>query len=326
MRATKEQIRTLWASLDAIISPGSGETTLIIHDSATQEVHETFRAALALGGVDASAFELPDDRPLTDIPVELMNMLDELKPTLCFNQLYGYAEETPFRIALFHRQVELGARAGHSPDVTMDMVLGPMLSDVGRMRELGRRLMDAMRGATEMEVTSPGGTNATFSISGRKPQWDLEIAAGEMGNLPAGECWWAPVEESMNGVLVIDGSIGDLKKLYPPLTVEVKDGRVTGMECEDPSLTEILQDLLHVDDQSDLLGELGIGLNPGAKITGLLLEDEKALNTLHFAFGQNTDMHGGCNSSMTHRDFIIRQPNLKRTDTGEFVMKLGEIL
>ena len=230
------------------------------------------------------------------------------------------------RIALFGIQEELGARVGHSPDVTTDMVLGPMLADVPQMKELGSRLMRAMDGATDMEVTSPGGTRATFSLRGRKPKWDLVIGTGEMGNLPAGEVWWGPVEDSMNGVLVIDGSIGDMKKIYPPLKMEIKSGRVIGMQCEDTSLPKMLEQLLHVDEQADLLGELGIGLNSNASITGLLLEDEKALHTLHFAFGFNTDMPGGRNTSSTHRDFIIMRPCLKRLENGKEIMRNGEIL
>ena len=314
------------ASLKEIIGPSRGEIAFIVYDDSTKDVFETFTAALEMDGVDVHGYELPGKRPITKLPGKLLELLNELKPTLCFNQLFGYPEETPLRIALFGIEEELGARVGHSPDITMEMVLSPMLADVPRMKELGSRLMKAMDGATEMEVTSTAGTNATFSLRGREPKWDLEIGTGEMGNLPAGEVWWGPVEDSMNGTLVIDGSIGDMKKIYPPLKVEVKSGRVVGMECEDTSLPELLEPLLHVDEQADLLGELGIGLNPDARITGLLLEDEKALHTMHFAFGFNTDMPGGKNTSSTHRDFIIMRPGLKRLETGKEVMRNGEIL
>ena len=37
------------------------------------------------------------------------------------------------------------------------------------------------------------------------------------------------------------------------------------------------------------IGELGIGLNPKASVSGNMLEDEKAFRTCHFAVGHNYD-------------------------------------
>jgi aminopeptidase len=55
---------------------------------------------------------------------------------------------------------------------------------------------------------------------------------------------------------------------------------------------------------------LGIGLNPGARLSGQLLEDEKAIRTAHIAFGNNDDMPGGRNRSCTHRDFLFHRPTM----------------
>lgn len=55
------------------------------------------------------------------------------------------------------------------------------------------------------------------------------------------------------------------------------------------------------------IGELGIGLNPAAMITGNMLEDEKAFNTCHFAIGENYDNDA---PSLIHLDGVVRNPTI----------------
>jgi leucyl aminopeptidase (aminopeptidase T) len=95
------------------------------------------------------------------------------------------------------------------------------------------------------------------------------------------------------------------------------------MKSADTSLVDRVRCLLGVDDEASLAGEFGIGLNEKARITGLLLEDEKAYGTVHIAFGGNQDMPGGRNKSCTHRDFLIKSPSIIVPETGEYVMRDG---
>ena len=55
------------------------------------------------------------------------------------------------------------------------------------------------------------------------------------------------------------------------------------------------------------LGELGIGLNPAARIVGNMLEDEKAFRTCHVAVGSNYDMDA---EALTHLDGLIKEPTI----------------
>ena len=55
------------------------------------------------------------------------------------------------------------------------------------------------------------------------------------------------------------------------------------------------------------IGELGIGLNPEAQITGNMLEDEKAFKTCHFAIGANYD---GDAPALIHLDGVVRNPTI----------------
>ena len=56
------------------------------------------------------------------------------------------------------------------------------------------------------------------------------------------------------------------------------------------------------------IGELGIGLNPAARITGNMLEDEKAFRTCHFAIGENYDNDA---PSLIHLDGVVKDPTIE---------------
>ncbi|HKL85166.1 MAG TPA: peptidase M17, partial [Treponemataceae bacterium] len=56
------------------------------------------------------------------------------------------------------------------------------------------------------------------------------------------------------------------------------------------------------------LGELGIGLNPSATISGNMLEDEKAFHTCHFAIGSNYDNDA---DSPIHLDCLVKNPTIE---------------
>ncbi|MFA5313479.1 MAG: leucyl aminopeptidase, partial [Methanomassiliicoccales archaeon] len=69
------------------------------------------------------------------------------------------------------------------------------------------------------------------------------------------------------------------------------------------------------------LGELGIGLNPNARMSCNILEDEKVGGTVHFAIGMNleNDAH-----ALIHLDCLVLRPDV--FIDGEQVMKDGKIL
>ncbi|HEY3272793.1 MAG TPA: aminopeptidase [Methanocella sp.] len=304
-----------------------GEKALIVHDSYAQQVSDTTREALQLEGVKVETYLLPESgRPLQTIPDDIVRLINALRPDLFFNQIEGFCEETPFRIALLNVELDTGGRIGHSPDITMGMIEGPLTADFGAMKKAATRQKKRFRDVKTVRLLAPAGTDITFSIAGRAFVDDITIGPGQVGNLPAGEIWCAPHERSMSGTIVCDGSIGDLGLVQEPLIICVRDGRVTDLKSADKALADRVRCLLDVDDEASLAGEFGIGLNPKAQITGLLLEDEKAYGTVHIAFGGNQDMPGGCNRSGTHRDFLVKNPSIIVPETGEYVMRDGILL
>ena len=313
-------------SLKEIMDIKKGEVALIIHDEYARQVMEVTRKALEIEGITVHTYQVPEaKRPLKEAPKELQALIEKLKPSLFFNQLKGIGEETPFRIQLHHDESMYGARVGHSPDINMGMIEYPMTADFKAIKANADKLKKRFEGVINLRVTAPGGTDIAFSIKGRDFADDITILPGHMGNLPAGEMWCAPVEDSMNGTIVCDGSIGDLGQVKAPLVMCVEDGYVTKLSSEDKELVHKVNELIDVDDEAALCGEFGIGLNPKARLTGLLLEDEKVYGTLHIAFGHNSDMPGGQNLSATHRDFLFKKPSIMVLETGEYIMRNGEL-
>ena len=72
---------------------------------------------------------------------------------------------------------------------------------------------------------------------------------------------------------------------------------------------ELNKMLTKVGEKAKAVAEFGIGTNPKAKISGLILEDEKVLGTIHVAFGNNISMDG-TNDVPIHIDCIIKSPSV----------------
>ena len=319
--------RDLSEALRILFRIRRGDAALIVHDQWARGASRLTREALEQAGAAVGCYELPEGRrPLEDVPDDLLALLERQRPALVFNQLKGYGGETPFRIALLSEETALGARVGHSPDITPEILRRTMAADFTEMARRAARVRRRLRGASQLRMTAPGGTDIAFSSAGRACIDDLSVGPGQKCNIPPGEAYLAPVEESADGVIVCDGSIGDIGPVGRPLAIRVAAGRALELKSADQALAERVARLLAIDAGASLIGELGIGLNPEARLTGNLLEDEKALGTAHVAFGNNLDMPGGRNDSVTHRDFVIRSPTLANVETGEVIVKDGHIV
>jgi leucyl aminopeptidase (aminopeptidase T) len=95
--------------------------------------------------------------------------------------------------------------------------------------------------------------------------------------------------------------------------LDVKDGRI--VDISGGKSAQALKDFLEdKDSESNGIAEFGIGTNPGAKIIGHPLVDEKVWGTIHIAFGMNVSM-GGTRQSDIHYDCIINEPTVWIDDT-----------
>lgn len=223
-----------------------------------------------------------------------------------------------------------GARVASMPMFVADMLYpgGPMAADYSEIDKETRKIAKLITKANEAKVSSPGGTDVTFSLKGRKGMVDagIFVEKGAWGNLPSGEAYCAPVEGTAEGKLVVEPNW--YPELKENMTLIFKNGYVTDI-IGGGKIGDEYRGLLDFKKKEDPyisrrnLAELGVGTNPNAKRPDNILESEKIKGTVHVAIGDNSHM-GGKVSSDLHQDFIIPKPTLMLDE--KVVMKDGKLL
>ncbi len=200
-------------------------------------------------------------------------------------------------------------RIASLPGVTVSMMERTLTVDYAGIKKLSQHLAKILSAGKKVAITAPGGTDLTLSIAGRIAEADTGdlTKKSAFGNLPAGEAFIAPIENSVNGRLVIDGSLADIA-LDRPLTVTIKAGLMTNLSGG-KAVAELRKAVLAAGESAKVVCELGIGTNLAATVVPEVLEAEKALNTCHIAFGNNTDF-GGTNSASFHTDGVVLSPEI----------------
>jgi leucyl aminopeptidase (aminopeptidase T) len=286
---------------------------LIITDSQSTPFSEAFSAAATSCDCHVLVVSLPEQgRPLREVPPAVLEAIAEA--TVVITVFRVTAEEVPFRVKLCLAIESRPIKFGHAVSITEEMMTGgPMNVDYRQMRATADGLVQALAGAETLHITTPLGTDMVLSVRGRAFLHEVLATEETAVNLPCGEVYCAPVEDGADGVLVVDGTAGDLGLVTEPVRITVAAGRISTIECGDRSLLARVEQTLGIDDESQVIGELGIGINPGASLVGIMLEDEKAFQTAHIAFGNNENMPGGRNHSATHVDLLFKRPTIEAT-------------
>lgn len=171
------------------------------------------------------------------------------------------------------------------------------------------RLAEELHRGTSVQITTEAGTDLTLRYEGRQilVETGQIRTPGSIGNLPAGEVFVAPLEESAEGRLVVDLCLGDLW-LDQPVTLTFKQGRV--VKADGGWAAYELKTRLGEDSWAWTIGEFGLGANPHVKSRGRVAVDEKALGTAHIALGGNLSF-GGQNPAETHYDCVIAKARIR---------------
>jgi leucyl aminopeptidase (aminopeptidase T) len=187
-------------------------------------------------------------------------------------------------------------------------------ADYEQIAALTQALAEWLHGSSSVHITTPLGTDLRLSVAGREWLKDTGIPSGRgvYGNLPAGEVCVAPVEDSAEGILVIDKSLPGIV-LSEPVRLVFERGRAVHIEggAGAMHLKQIIADgeSKPNGEGSRVIAELGIGTNPKARLLGNLMTDEKVAGTIHIAIGRN-DFIGGENLAPIHVDGVVGQPTV----------------
>ena len=193
----------------------------------------------------------------------------------------------------------------------------------GSWQELGRRqagLVEYMAGVRSVRIEADD-TDITLSVAGRT--W---INSDGKRNMPSGEIFTGPVEESATGRLRCGFPVCRDGRELVGIRLEFVDGKVVQAKAEYGE--DYLLAMVDIDAGARRLGELGLGLNSGIdRFTGSILYDEKIGGTVHLALGQSYPETGGVNNSALHWDLIVDTRTQGRiTADGRLVMENGQWL
>lgn len=173
--------------------------------------------------------------------------------------------------------------------------------DYGKMAEACKPLEDLMNRTDRVEIKGPG-TDFSFSIK------DIGAVActGER-NIPDGECFSAPVRDSVNGVVQFNTVSLYQGTEFKDIRYVIKNGRIE--EASAGANTAKINEILDTDEGARYFGEWSLGFNPYVlhpmKDT---LFDEKIAGSFHFTPGNAYDPPGGNgNKSSIHWDTVLIQ-------------------
>jgi aminopeptidase len=190
--------------------------------------------------------------------------------------------------------------AGMSTEAFEDFYFNVCTLDYAKMEAAQQPLKARMDKAERVRLTGVG-TNLEFSLKGL----EAIICAGER-NIPDGECFSAPVRDSVNGVIKYNTPTIYQGVRFTDITLEFKDGKVVDATGSD---TKRLNEILDSDDGARYIGEFAIGFNPYVTKPMLdILFDEKIAGSFHFTPGQAYEgVADNTNRSSVHWDMVFIQ-------------------
>ena len=165
------------------------------------------------------------------------------------------------------------------------------------------------------------GEDTDLTLSIRNRAW--RNCCGDK-NLPDGEVYTAPIEDSVNGHIRFTFPGIYLGNEIENIYLEFKDGKVKRATAEKGQ--KLLDELLKIEG-AKVIGEFAVGTNYGiTKFTKNMLFDEKMGGTMHCALGFGFKETGSKNESAIHWDILkdMKIPGSKITADGELIYQEGD--
>ncbi|RDU35236.1 aminopeptidase [Neobacillus piezotolerans] len=296
-------LETAKSILKSNLSIQENEQIIVVSDPDSNEVANVFyEAAASLGNETMLMKMMTRKKSGEEPPQAVADAMKAADVVLCIT--HHSLTHTKAR----KEASSAGARVATMPGITMDMLQeGAITADYSEVERLTNEYCQLLHEGESVTI-SKGNSSLTFSIKGRQgiPSTGVFRNKGESGNLPSGESYIAPIEDSANGTILVDGSIAGIGVVSEPVLLTVENGRLTDAAGEEGKrLLEILGD-----GNGRIIAEFGIGTNKKARLTGNVLEDEKVYGTVHIAFGSNKPF-GGMNEAGVHIDCVITEPIVK---------------
>ena len=203
--------------------------------------------------------------------------------------------------------------------------------DYNEIQDMAKNLARVLLRGKKVQIRSEHGTDLQLMIEGRFPLMDdgmiseEDLKSGDTFiNLPCGEVYMAPLEDSVEGTAVFDSGYYQGERIEG-IRLRFVKGRVVEF-----SATKNQEGLTQFFESGEagrrVLGELGFGLNPWIKQSiGYQVSDTKQLGSIHLSLGENR-IFGGTNSASIHWPLVMTDVDLwvdemKLIEKGEFLFE-----
>lgn len=279
---------------------------------------------VGISGTDYTFYNLANDWQLSYIPSEVIKAktawadayvrivaednlreLSEIAPTKLTDRaklvrpLMDPMIDSDRWILTYYPTNAMAQEAGMSLEAMMDFYYRACIVDYKAMEKELKGLEKVMDLGKEVHVVGKM-TDLHVGIAGRLAQ----ACYGER-NIPDGECFLAPVTNSVNGEVYFELPTLAYGHVVAGIHLEFADGKVINAKADVGD--DALQKMLETDPGARYLGEFAIGAN--FNITkGMMntLFDEKIGGTIHMALGRayREKRGGGENESAIHWDLV----------------------
>lgn len=308
------------------------ETTLeaarLIHQAAVeQQIHSTI---LLVPLEDQLRYARYEDFPL---PIQAA-MRDAMAILTCVSD---QPEAMNFRAMTIRTAKNFQMKIGNCPGMSVEMLSTAADVDYRAMASHCHLLAVALVKGDMVEVITEDNQEKAHLLSISLGHWARVpvtstglIEEGVWGNIPSGETYLAPLEDSAEGEIIINGSVpGYVFPKGQEIKLTFEDGELVSIVPNDDPGAELLQAKIDAarsigDQNCHRLAEMGIGVNSRVKrLTGKPLVDEKKAGTAHIALGNNKDFGGNLVSSV-HLDLVTQAPTIKVN--GIAILQRGDLV
>jgi aminopeptidase len=200
-------------------------------------------------------------------------------------------------VGTVHPCATLAQQGDMSIEEYRDFAYGAMLIDWKKESKNMYLMKDKLERHNDVRYVGPE-TDLYAKTEGR-----IWIAADGKKNMPDGEVFTAPIEDSVEGKILFDIPFLQQGRVIEGVRLTFEKGEVVDFSAEKNK--ETLKAVLETDDGARRLGEMAIGTNRGIRDYTLnMLFDEKIGDTVHCALGMAYPECNGTNESAIHVDMI----------------------
>ncbi|MBI3271376.1 MAG: diguanylate cyclase [Planctomycetes bacterium] len=262
-----------------------GETLVIVTDGKRESIASLFRDVAVGMGVETSLIaqysRSQKEEALGGYVEEALGAAD-----------LGLLVTNPWLARIAAQQLRLKRRRVrllHVATTTREGLEYLVDVDYADLEQRAQRVCEGIQAGSTLRFTTAYGTELQVQVAG-PPLVDIGLATkpGSYATLPAGELLFEPVPGTATGCLVVDGSMSGLGPIERPIRIKIEKGVAVDVEPAD------LRHLLDPSRRDSLLiTQLGLGLNPRARVTGSGIEDRRAPGALHVTLAASVGPRSG---------------------------------